>query len=129
MRFLTVICYLCLMAFIVYVPSTFADIKIDNIESAKEESDNKLQSIPTVDILTINQDVIAVFELLKQENHYSAKIKLQQLIKANRSFNAAEQYLLLVAQAMIEDSGSSKKDQSIVVIKLFQQYSFLKLDL
>ncbi|WP_057832451.1 sensor domain-containing diguanylate cyclase [Colwellia sp. TT2012] len=100
------------------------------IDSAiTEEPANKkvLLPLPAVSLLSINEDLIALLTQLKQASIDEHKIAraLEQLTFATTPLNAAEQYLLLVTQALfkenaianrIEHSSHNKHSREIIVL-------------
>lgn len=74
------------------------------------DNKNKLLHLPAVSLLFINAELLALMTQLRQTSIDSDKIELAltRLSLANKTLNIAEQYLLLVAQALLKDKTMDK---------------------
>lgn len=70
----------------------------------------KLLHIPPVKILPVKQDLFDLLTLLKQKdsNHHKVDKLLSNLEVAKTGLNAAEQYLLLLANALIKEASTDE---------------------
>jgi len=85
------------------------------IETENGELDkSKLLHIPPVNLLPVKQDLMDLLVLLKQTSIKHAKTEklLAKLTLAKEPLNAAEQYLLMVVQALIKENSTDKLDDS-----------------
>ena len=101
-------------------------------QSEGEEKNNALLHIPPTSMLPINPELLFLITQLKQSNikDHKVEIALAQLTLSKTPLNAAEQYLLLVAQVLLkektkgqlkEKSTDSINNLSSDVIALLQQ--------
>ena len=85
-------------------------------------SKNKALNLPVIKILPINTDLLALMAKLKETTTNSHKIQLavEQLTLSKTPLNAAEQYLLLVAQALLKINSMEENIDSANIIALLQ---------
>ncbi|TWX68795.1 GGDEF domain-containing protein [Colwellia demingiae] len=103
-----------------FVPLTFISIcqanelaKVPVLE-AGEAKKNNLLHIPPTNMLPINPELLFLITQLKQTSIKKKKIEiaLAQLTLSKAPLNAAEQYLLLVAQALLKENANTKESDS-----------------
>lgn len=85
-------------------------------------SNNKVLNLPVMKILSINTDLLALMAQLKETttNSHKIEIALAQLTLSKKSLNAAEHYLLLVAQALLKINLMGENINSANIIDLLQ---------
>jgi len=84
------------------------------VENSRDKKDKLLQS-PVINILPINPQLLVLIGDLKATHidRHKVKTALAQLSLSEVSLNAAEQYLLLIAKAMLKGSISDSIDGEI----------------
>ncbi|OUR80842.1 GGDEF domain-containing protein [Colwellia psychrerythraea] len=82
---------------------------------AGESKNNNLLDIPAITMLPINTELLFLLTQLKQAsiNNQKVEIALAQLTLSQAPLNAAEQYLLLLAQAILKENTSVHGTDSI----------------
>jgi len=120
MNFLSKTQYLYLVLQLALMPIAISQ-SLPDTAALSDEKLNKLQVSPVLEIQQINQELKSIFDSLKQGNSYSASIAVQTMVARIDSLNTAEQYLLLVAQALLENSASDKKPDNLIIIQLLEQ--------
>ncbi|WP_232771547.1 GGDEF domain-containing protein [Colwellia sp. 12G3] len=89
----------------------------------EKKTSNKVLNIPVMEILPINTNLLALMSQLKLTtiNNQQVEIVLTQLTESKATRNAAEQYLLLIAQALLQANTNGKDADSADVIALLQR--------
>ncbi|PKG83866.1 GGDEF domain-containing protein [Colwellia sp. 75C3] len=84
---------------------------------------SKALNLPVMKMLPINTDLLTLIAQLKEVTNNSQKIEvaLAQLTLSKAPLNAAEQYLLLVAQVLLKENESGKKIDSAAIVTLLKQ--------
>jgi len=84
---------------------------------------NKLSNIPQIIIFPINKDLLALLKQLKQVyvDKQAVTTNLARLTLAKQPLNAAEQYLLLVAQALLKETDLAQQSKSEDIVDLLKQ--------
>ncbi len=127
MRYKVSIAYFVVWSTFIIVPVCFAATNLSELElSSTEQAENKLLHLPTLEVLPIAESITDLLESLQQESNYSADIKTKQLLANSQSFNFAEQYLLLIAQALLAHAVSDSKPDSELIIQLLEQAKALE---
>lgn len=87
-----------------------------------KESKNKVLNISEINIYPINTELLALLSQLKKTtiNSDEIQIALVQLTLSSLPFNAAEQYLLLVAQALLNMKFMGQDIDSAAIITLLK---------
>jgi len=110
------------------------NIKVSAEAKTNKAEKNKTLHLPVISILPINPDLLPLILQLKQTTMTNQKVEtaLAQLVVSKESLNAAEQYLLLVAQALLKEkinsevtNNNNSADSSAKIIVLLQQASKL----
>lgn len=98
------------------------------LQSEGENKKNSLLHIPPTNMLPINPELLFLIAQLKQTSlkDHKVEIAVAQLTLSKTPLNAAEQYLLLVAQVLLKEQTKDKStdnisDHSSHVIALLQQ--------
>ncbi len=108
-------------------PESLTETSVSELTLTRAEAtEEQLQFKPSLAMLPISQAITDVLVLLQQDNIYVADIKLKPLLGNRQSFNPAEQYLLLVARALLEQAGSENKLNSQLIINLLEQAKTLE---
>jgi diguanylate cyclase (GGDEF)-like protein len=114
------------MSFAIW-PVCFAEADLDALKlSSVQQIETRLQNSPRIEIQPVTQDITDTLGSLKQGNYHNADIKIRQLLVNYRLFNAAEQYLLLIAQALLAHTVSENIPKSELIIKLLEQAKLLE---
>jgi diguanylate cyclase (GGDEF)-like protein len=84
---------------------------------------NRVFNITAIDILPINSDLVDLISQLKKTtiNSQEVEIALAKLTLSKTPLNAAEQYLLLVAQALLKENANGKNIDSAEIVILLNQ--------
>jgi diguanylate cyclase (GGDEF)-like protein len=95
-------------------------------ETENKQADRELKTIAAMNILPVNQSLHALLSLLKQTNINDRDVEniLAKLTLSKLPLNAAEQYLLLVVQALIKNNSKEKHTDnynSRYIIELLEQ--------
>lgn len=129
MKFISQIILIILVLPLIFISTCQAnDLAKQPVLDRGETKKSNLLHIPPTKILPINPELLFLITQLKQTNINKKKIEiaLAQLTLSKAPLNAAEQYLLLVAQALLKennretDSTKSHKNSSNIIALLEQ---------
>lgn len=89
-----------------------ANLLISEEAKINKAEKNKTLHLSVISILPINPDLLRLILQLKQTTMTNQKVEaaLAQLVVSTKSLNAAEQYLLLVAQALLKEKVNNKEN-------------------
>ena len=129
MKVINQIMLIILLAAMIFISVCRAnELVSDPLLSAGENKKNSLLHIPPTNILPINPELLFLIAQLKQTSlkDHKVEIAVAQLTLSKTPLNAAEQYLLLVAQVLLKEQTKEKStdnisDHSSHVIALLQQ--------
>ncbi len=111
MSFIQKLLRLIMLVQLLSISVCLAEDPLNIVEVKKNELDkSKLLHIPPVNMLPVKQGILDLLALLKQTklNHRKVERLLSQLTLVKLPHNAAEQYLLLVAQALTKERSMDK---------------------
>ena len=102
---------------ILFFPMVFISIsqanELANVPALTEGEDKKtsLLHIPPTSMLPINPELLFLMTQLKQTSvkDHKVEIAVAQLTLSKTPLNAAEQYLLLIAQVLLKEKGQLKE--------------------
>jgi diguanylate cyclase (GGDEF)-like protein len=124
MRYISQIILMMLFPPLIFISTCQASEPVNvPVGTEKKESENKVLNILEMNILPINTDLLALLSQLKKTTINSNKIQiaLAQLTLSPLPLNAAEQYLLLVAQALLKINLRGGNIDTAVIVTLLKQ--------
>jgi diguanylate cyclase (GGDEF)-like protein len=105
MKWFTQVGMIILLAHLTFLSLCYAteSTELLNVDKSRDNK-NEQQYSPVLSILTINRELLVLIEDLKEAHVEQDKVEtaLSQLTLSKASFNAAEQYLLLIARAQLK---------------------------
>jgi diguanylate cyclase (GGDEF)-like protein len=109
-----------LLSQLIFIPFCQADESTNplNVEQSRGDED-KLLHAPVINILPIDSHLLVLISDLKEPlvDRHKVDTALAQFTSSQVSLNAAEQYLLLVAQALLKEGISDNSNDIVVLLQ------------